>query len=244
MKYYGNNDWRIYLHRQNELSHFGIPRKSGRYPWGSGENPYHHGASAPKSKIRGADTYNFEKWGKDKDHNILYVTGYSGSGKSTLARQLADKDTDTIHLDIYFEGVGEDTKKSLQNQSFNEFLDKSGVDFRKINDGSLAGKEHQKERWKIIDELTEASEKFGAEQFKKGKKVIIEGVQLIDQTMYPIKDDLKGKPFAIMNTSMFVSNYRGDKRDGIAIYDLPTKISRLKAQDHWRKDLKNLRTSI
>ena len=23
-----------------ELKHYGIPRKSGRYPWGSGENPY------------------------------------------------------------------------------------------------------------------------------------------------------------------------------------------------------------
>lgn len=47
MEYYGNNDWRNYLHRQNELAHFGIPKRSGRYPWGSGEDPYHHGASAP-----------------------------------------------------------------------------------------------------------------------------------------------------------------------------------------------------
>lgn len=47
MEYYGNNDWRDYLRRQNELAHFGIPKRSGRYPWGSGENPYHHGASAP-----------------------------------------------------------------------------------------------------------------------------------------------------------------------------------------------------
>lgn len=47
MEYYGNNDWRNYLHRQNELVHFGIPRRSGRFPWGSGEDPYHHGADAP-----------------------------------------------------------------------------------------------------------------------------------------------------------------------------------------------------
>lgn len=32
---------------ENELEHIGVARKSGRYPWGSGENPYHHGASAP-----------------------------------------------------------------------------------------------------------------------------------------------------------------------------------------------------
>ena len=24
------------------LMHYGIPRRSGRYPWGSGENPYQH----------------------------------------------------------------------------------------------------------------------------------------------------------------------------------------------------------
>lgn len=50
MEYYGNNDWRGYLKRQNDLAHFGIPRRSGRYPWGSGEDPYHHGEDAPGSK--------------------------------------------------------------------------------------------------------------------------------------------------------------------------------------------------
>ena len=33
MDYYGNNDWRDYL------AHYGTPRHSGRYPWGSGKNP-------------------------------------------------------------------------------------------------------------------------------------------------------------------------------------------------------------
>lgn len=32
------------------LQHYGMPRRSGRYPWGSGEDPYHHGASAPGGK--------------------------------------------------------------------------------------------------------------------------------------------------------------------------------------------------
>lgn len=27
---------------ENELIHYGMPRRSGRYPWGSGENPYQH----------------------------------------------------------------------------------------------------------------------------------------------------------------------------------------------------------
>ena len=29
-------------------------------------------------------TANLKNWGKDSEHNILYITGYSGSGKSTI----------------------------------------------------------------------------------------------------------------------------------------------------------------
>ena len=28
---------------ENSLQHYGMPRRSGRYPWGSGEDPYQHG---------------------------------------------------------------------------------------------------------------------------------------------------------------------------------------------------------
>ena len=28
----------------NELMHYGMPRRSGRYPWGSGDDPYQHGS--------------------------------------------------------------------------------------------------------------------------------------------------------------------------------------------------------
>lgn len=31
---------------QNELEHYGTPRHSGRYPWGSGDNPYQHDSGA------------------------------------------------------------------------------------------------------------------------------------------------------------------------------------------------------
>lgn len=34
------------------LEHYGVPKKSGRYPWGSGENPYHHGASSPFGRLK------------------------------------------------------------------------------------------------------------------------------------------------------------------------------------------------
>ena len=35
---------------ESSLEHIGIPRRSGRFPWGSGEDPYHHGADAPGGK--------------------------------------------------------------------------------------------------------------------------------------------------------------------------------------------------
>lgn len=30
------------VHPKTELYHYGMPRRSGRYPWGSGEDPYQH----------------------------------------------------------------------------------------------------------------------------------------------------------------------------------------------------------
>jgi len=37
---------------EDDLAHYGVPRRSGRYPWGSGENPYHHGSSSPFGRLR------------------------------------------------------------------------------------------------------------------------------------------------------------------------------------------------
>ena len=30
------------IDEDNELMHYGMPRRSGRYPWGSGKEPYQH----------------------------------------------------------------------------------------------------------------------------------------------------------------------------------------------------------
>ena len=70
MDYFGNNDYRDYLleHRQKcyELFHYGTPMHSGRYPWGSGENPYHHGASSPFGKKKEPKNKLVEKAKKGK----------------------------------------------------------------------------------------------------------------------------------------------------------------------------------
>ena len=37
-RYIGCSEW-----DEEQLAHYGMPRRSGRYPWGSGDNPYQHG---------------------------------------------------------------------------------------------------------------------------------------------------------------------------------------------------------
>ena len=36
---------------EEELLHYGTPRHSGRYPWGSGEDPYQHGSRDFLSRV-------------------------------------------------------------------------------------------------------------------------------------------------------------------------------------------------
>lgn len=46
-----------------------------------------------------AYTKNLDKWGKDENHNTLYITGYSGSGKTTFAK---DTDSELLILDSIY----------------------------------------------------------------------------------------------------------------------------------------------
>lgn len=44
-----------------ELFHYGTPRHSGRYPWGSGENPYQHDPNYGMPVVKGSDPDNIRK---------------------------------------------------------------------------------------------------------------------------------------------------------------------------------------
>ena len=37
LSYLGCSEW-----DEEDIMHYGMPRRSGRYPYGSGENPYQH----------------------------------------------------------------------------------------------------------------------------------------------------------------------------------------------------------
>lgn len=64
------------------LEHYGMPRRSGRYPWGSGENPYQHGLDfiSMYDELRGQGlsekdlAYTLGCTTKDKDGNLVPST--------------------------------------------------------------------------------------------------------------------------------------------------------------------------
>ena len=152
---------------------------------------------------------NIDKWGKSENTNILYITGVSGSGKSTAARALADKNTNLIHLDAFFEKMDKNVKSSIVDKEFKQYLDRNMPDYKKIT----TDKRHTKEWFNKVDTLMEHTEKFSKQQFNVKKKVIVEGVQLADDTTYPNKTFFKNKPLIIVNTSSTTSMRRAWDRD-------------------------------
>ena len=159
-----------------------------------------------KVKVKSA---NLDRWGKTPDTNILYITGYSGSGKSTLANKITAESSDdpiVIHLDTYFEIYEGESKKN--SSEFNKYLAKHNV----ISPNEISLSEWGKN--KILDKFENAAVAFGKEQFSKGKKVIFEGIQILDDTFIMDKSFFKGKPVIIVQTNMITSTARASHRDG------------------------------
>jgi len=162
--------------------------------------------------LRKARTVNIDSWGRDPQHNILYITGYSGSGKSTIARQLSNSKTNVIHLDPYFEEMDKNISASIQDKEFNKFLEKNFPAYKSIANPTK-NERHSKEWWNKVDTLMTQTEKFAEGQFYKKKKVVVEGVQLSDDTTYPNKSFFKDKPLIITGTNAITSFLRASKRD-------------------------------
>ena len=131
-------------------------------------------------------------------HNILYVTGISGSGKSTLALNLAKKlDAEPIHLDEYYDG------RSTPNTPFRKYLKENGVD---LNNVYKNNKLNYSESDKIFPLLKE---------YSKNRRLIVEGVQLLDQTMsLDMTKILTTEPVISVQTSARVAFNRTRERDG------------------------------
>ena len=116
-------------------------------------------------------------------------------------------------------------------------MKQKGIEFEKIPELTP----RTPEKWKLLDDLGDAIVDFSKEQYAKGKAVVVEGVQLADQTMYPEKSFFSDKPLVVLETSAMLSLKRGMERDGISPFDLVCVQQRLKHQKIWKKALKDLK---
>ena len=172
---------------ERELIHYGIKGMK----WGVRRDGKQ---SAVKVRSGRLDTF-----GKD-GHNILYVTGVSGSGKSTLAVNLAKKlDAEPVHLDWIYDG------RSREKTPFSKFLENHGVNLQMVHKN---GKLNYRESDKIFPLL---------KQYSKDRKLIVEGVQLLDDTMaVGISKELQREPVLSIRSNARVAFNRARDRDGVS----------------------------
>lgn len=209
----------------NELYHHGIKGMS----WGVRNGPPYPLSSEQKSQVKLSPfdkAYNLNKWGKTKDTNILYITGYSGSGKSTLANQIAKKNNaEYIELDRYLSNH----TNTQRSQSFEKYLKASNPKYYNYlkpknfeavlnnmyspNGNKAIVKDFMKSRDQVINHDIPNYGKY----MYGSKKIVVEGIHLYnpgdfgsERKMYSV---INGKPLIIKGTSNIKSLYRQTVRD-------------------------------
>ena len=183
-----------------------------------------------KKLPRNATYQNLDSWGKSPKTNILYITGKSGSGKSTVATNLKDKNTEVIHLDSYFD------QGNVSNKDFDKYLNRIKSDYKRLK--TPKGKIDINEWGKVAERFENSIDDYGRDAYKRGKKVIVEGVQLLDDTVRPDKSYFKDKPLVLINTNSLISIKRANERD-----DMKFDWSQINDSRAWNKDIKNVRKS-
>lgn len=248
--------------RTSFLQHHGIlGQKWGvrRFqPYGAGYDAAHKGKFVGKNSrlsrdeklsvknLKRAETANLDSFGKDRDHNTLYIAGYSGSGKSTVASGIARKNDKIIRLDFYSEPGHRDTV-GLRDKSFNDFLRKKGIDYTKVANSRRRGNKYfgTGRYWKQVDAIRDAIEEYSKEQYDKGNRVIVEGIQVQDDWLTNDKKYYKGKPMIILRTPALVSMTRGNMRDGIsAVNAIKNFKERMRVYKYNNKKLDDLANEI
>ena len=201
----------------NELKHYNVKGTNWyKHKFGNWERhaKYANGQPNPETmngiKVK---SYNMSSWGSDADHNTLFITGYSGSGKSTIAVDLRNKRTNVIHLDLFTESIGS-WSKADRDPEFSRYLEETGSDFYKISDPEKYGvKKQTKEFGDLLQSFEDSIVDFSRQQYDKGKRVVVEGVQLSDNTLFPDKSYFKDKPLIVTRTNALTSFIRSGIRD-------------------------------
>lgn len=238
------------------LAHHGIKGQQ----WGIRNGPPYPIQAVNKRKIKSMSKnynpnfnrphsdYNLFKWGNSKDTNILFVTGIAGSGKSTVARDMAkNNNADLINIDLYTFKTADKYLKDM-SKDFNKFLDKEVPNWKTLQKNAYEvltknDRRKMKQAGLWFDTFENALLKYGEQQFGK-RKVVAEGVQILDETLfYNNKKALKGKPLIIMDTSVEDSVLSRVARDNKSI-DKLLEPERLKQLEGWIKDTKNLKREI
>lgn len=137
----------------------------------------------------GTDGYDSEQknvnsWGKSKDNNILYISGKAGSGKSSKALSMSNN---VIHLDFYFEPGYE----KYQSEDFNKYLKQHFPNYK-----DLLNKD--KNFGKNLEKFENVIQDYGTYAFNNGESVVVEGLQLLDGTLFPDSNYFNDKPYILM----------------------------------------------
>lgn len=269
MATYSKNDFRYY---SNELYHHGIPKQKwgvkhgppypldqevhNRIVKGTGSKSSERVSTDIKDllgivkdsddditkyamkRLNNSSYKNLDKWGKSENTNSLYITGLSGSGKSTIATFIADSDdVEYVNLDSYLSPMSEESKNQWQNKDLNNLLDKGDPEWRKVikDDYSLD--------YKKVDYIANSIDEWSKSLYKQGKKAVVEGVQISDETLREDHSFYKDKPLMVVDTNAFISNLRGSIRDSenpIEAIDLIiTRYSYTKKADEQLKKFKS-----
>lgn len=187
------------------------------YPIEDGEHSKDEQKELGLKNFEKAKVANLESWGKDEDHNVLYIAGYSGSGKSTTALALANEGDTVVHLDAYTEIDDDGGYTKLRNKAFTDYLDKHVDKWETVYQSNKEGDNgypvrHSPEYWQKVDEFDKAIQGYAKEQYKDGHKVIVEGVQIADGWLAPLKD-YKDRPVVILQNGPIKSLKRAFERD-------------------------------
>ena len=101
------------------LEHYGMPRRSGRYPWGSGDDPYQHGRDflgRVEEMRKSGFTYKDEK------------TGKTYTGDTAIAKSLG-LSTTQFRTEI---ALAKDERRLLQVETAKRLRDKEGMNTSQI----------------------------------------------------------------------------------------------------------------